>query len=224
MATSARVEGNWQRVDSACASRTHLYVIEDTILYRVAPSGESEPLTNRWRPRAMTAFGDSLYIFEDDDHLYRAPQATGEPTALTSGWRTVRAVAATRDAVFVATGSAIYQLDPDSGEETPLPERWDVKDMVGLGTFLFVFEVDGTLRRLDTRDGTYATLPGNWPLTLTAASQDAVYAVDDTVLYRIEPRTGDHERIDNGFLTTHLVALGADLYSFERGGLYRVTI
>ena len=72
MAKSERIEGSWSRVDAACASREQLYVVEDTILYRLAATGAFEPLTNRWRPRAMAALGDALYIFDGDDTLYRA--------------------------------------------------------------------------------------------------------------------------------------------------------
>lgn len=225
MAKSERVEGSWTRVAAVCASREQLYVVEDSLLYRLATTGAFEPLGNRWHPRSMAALGDALYIFDGDDTLYRVSQTDGARTALTGGWREVRAATTTRDGLYVATGHAIYAIDPTTGAETALPQRWDIAHLVGLGTFLFVFETDGTLRRIDTRDGTYTTLPGNWPLAAAvAATQDAIFAVDDTVLYRIDPRTGAISRVDNRFLTTHLAAVGAHLMSFEETGLYRVTL
>lgn len=217
------LEGNWLRVQAACAGREHLFIVQDTILYRLPRIGAAEPLSDRWHPRAMTAFGDALFAVENGDRLYRASQIDGSYEGLTSGWREVKAIAATRDGLYIANDRNIYQIDPKTGAETALPNRWDVKLMIGFGMYLFVVEVDGTLRRIDPREGTYHTLPGNYPLTTAiAATQDAVWAVDDTVLYRVDPRTGAYARIANRFLTERLVALGPALYSFERGGIWRV--
>lgn len=224
MGSFERMEGNWARVEAVAASREQLFVVDNTILYRVAQTGAYEPLTNRWHPRAMAALGDALYLFATDDNLYKVSQADGTFTQLTRGWREIRGATTTRDGLYVATAQSIFQLDPDTGEELKLPQRWDVKLLVGMGTFLFAFETDGTLRRLDTRDGTYVTLPGNWPnVTAAAAAQDALFAIDNTVLYRIDPRTGATARLDNRFHTQHLAVVGSHLFSFENGELFRVT-
>lgn len=217
------LEGTWARVEGACAGREHMFIVSDTILYRLPLIGAATELSDRWHPRAMTAFGESLFVIEEGDRLYRASQHDGSYEGLTSGWREVKAITATRDALYIANERNIYQIDPQTGDETALPNRWDVKLMIGFGAFLFVVELDGTLRRIDPREGTYVTLPGNYPLTKAiAATQDAIWAVDDTVLYRVDPRTGAYQRIANRFLTERLLALGPALYSFERGGIWRV--
>jgi hypothetical protein len=71
----------------------------------------------------------------------------------------------------------------------------------------------------------YVTLPGEWRhMVAVAASLDALYAVEDRVLYPIDFTTGAATRLDDQCWSTHLVARPAALYSFERHAVYRLPL
>lgn len=66
---------------------------------------------------------------------------------------------------------------------------------------------------------TYQRLAGSWSQTTAAAGcGDQLYAVDGTILYRVDPKTGTHAALTNRWQTRFLVGFGTKLYAWETDG------
>lgn len=223
------IPGTWAGIRAAAATRRDLYVLdEDSWLYRVDPvTGETLATIERgWQGHHLAALGDHVFLWEPDGALYRVDPDAGTYDAIGDSWHDVRAVCAQGDRLYAIDGRELYAIDPETGDAEQLDNTWDTRHLIGHRDHLFAWDADNGLYRVAPGTGEATPLAGTWPHTSGVASAiGRLYAVDNGILYEIDPETGDHEIVTDRLQTRLLVGCGSSLYSFEQTGeLFRMGV
>lgn len=228
------VAGHWGDTVGAAATRDSLFVVDkDTYLYRVDPrtgtylEAVGQGSADRgWHARTMVASANDLFIFEPTGNVYRLSLVDHSITQLGETWRDVRTAAMIGDRLFAVANRTLYLIDPDTGDGGALDGTWDTRYLVGLGDSLYAWEADNNLYRVDPASGHGRALDGTWPhVTGASTACGQLFAVDNGILYRVDPETGACTPRGDRFHTRILAGGGSVLYSFEQSGeLFRVSI
>ena len=221
------IPGSWTGVRAVAATRHAMFVLHaDGELYRIDPiGGEYTASLGRFSSQRLVAHGDHLFVFDDDGTLYRVNPETAEHTALEGTWRDVRAVAACGEYIYAVDGRELYAIDPATGDAHQLHDSWEPRHLIGARDHLYAWQSDNQLYRFDPKTGAYEQLASTWALTTgVATALGRLFAVDDTILYEIDP-DGTYKELDGRMRTRLLVGLHSCLYSFaDNGDLYRIAV
>ena len=201
--------GQWGGFVSMTALENSLYIIQNDKLHRVNPqTGTRTVLAGDWPGfSVMTAVGDKLYILQGGK-LHQFDPRTNQNHVLRNSddWSKVTAMTAVNGRLYLFSGN-LHRVDLETGMSTLL--TWD--RLVNLTGFASLATIAEQLYMLHGDRLYELTLPDNnhnqltsrivsrqfqhGPTSLTSKN-DLLYAIDEDIVYGVNPATGQRETYD----------------------------
>lgn len=211
--------GNWEGASVAVARGDRIYIAANGLLFVLDPEADTyEQLPGEWTLRGLVPIGESFLGFDGGGALFRM-ERSGAWEGLDQTFEDLRVVVGADGKAYAVGASLLYELDLD-GNSRLIEGSWDPACAGSVGTAVFFAQHDGDLFRLDPKTGDYQQLAGTFvtPTAMTGHADGRLYLISDNALYDVDPATGSHERLSEGWVVSHLVSCGTKLYAFATSG------
>lgn len=147
--------GDWLNTKAADAVDGSLYSVEKSgkLYYTDLSNGRWEELDDGYDTRFLWAWGEYVYILENDGTVYKIDPESAEYERFgdQGAYRTTSAATIHNGTLYTIERGILGSTDIDNGgfEELSGPDYANTKHLFGAGDSLYTIETDGTLYKID---------------------------------------------------------------------------
>ena len=106
-----QLDGDWRKTTHLCTVGGKVFAFDNGIFYSVNSDGGYEELSNDWRPNAVVAANDAIYVFDERGTLYKLNPADGSHESLEGDWRGTQGATFDGTHLVAVCQGAMYRVE-----------------------------------------------------------------------------------------------------------------
>ena len=108
---STQLDGDWRNTTHLCSVGGKTFIFDNGIFYVVDAEGGYEELSNDWRPGAVVATHDAIYVFDERGPLYKLNPADGSHESLEGDWCGTQGATFNGTHLLAVCQGALYRVE-----------------------------------------------------------------------------------------------------------------